>query len=181
MASELAGTPVGGTVEAATAAAFCAAALFVWAAMVCGVARCDGSVAVAVDVGATGAERATSDVSPGFSSDFHQASRGPDWQPINPAATQMIAVIRSELLCMAGAVSCLANLVLSFLPGGPIVPPLEPDLRPAHGSCCQIPTMEAVIRIGELFSRFRHPALAASTKSLTSPYISTLVELLGAR
>jgi hypothetical protein len=48
------------------------------AVIVCGVANLDGN---------WGAVRATTDESSGGASFFHQAKRGPDWQPINPTVT----------------------------------------------------------------------------------------------
>jgi hypothetical protein len=42
------------------------------------VAVCEGSFAVAVVDGETGAERATTEVSSGLAFDFHHAKRGPD-------------------------------------------------------------------------------------------------------
>ena len=70
------------------------------AAIVCGVAVFEGSVAVAVVAGPAGADRATSDVSSGLGSDFHQAKRGPDWQPATTAVRQLIQMIRCSSLCM---------------------------------------------------------------------------------
>lgn len=47
------------------------------------------------------ADRATSDVSSGALSFFHQANRGPDWQPTSMMAVSIITLVRKALKLMA--------------------------------------------------------------------------------
>jgi hypothetical protein len=96
VAGEVVGTDVAGAVIGAPAAARFAdeggaAGCNVPASAICGCDCADGN--------AGAADRATTDVSSDVSWDFHQAHRGPDWQPANPAARRAIDnARRAEIL-----------------------------------------------------------------------------------